>query len=491
MHSEARPLPGSLSRPAGGFTIDPPSCGCPDGCSPAGEVPAVKPPAARANTALLTDKYELTMLQAALADGNASRHCVFECFTRRLAPGRRYGVVAGTGRLLEALAHFKFNESNLEYLGKNDVFNAQTIDYLANYRFTGDIWGYAEGEIYFPYSPILQVEGSFAEACILETLILSVLNYDSAVASAASRMTAAAHGRPCIEMGSRRANEQAAVAAARAAVIAGFVGTSNLEAGKRYGLNTVGTAAHSFTLLHDNELSAFKSQVAAFGPDTTLLVDTYDLQNGVENAVKAGGAALAAVRIDSGDLGPEATETRNHLDQLGAKNTKITVTSDLNEYAITELAEYPIDTYGVGTSVVTGSGAVTCEMVYKLTARTNSQGILEGVAKTSPSKGSQAGRKNAGRRLDGDHKAVEELVFQGDNDAVAHWRPGDSDVRPLLVPLVSSGAIDSRWIGAYGVHNAIERHAASRAELPAEALDVSPGEPIIPTTFVNLQARAS
>ena len=448
-------------------------------------LPAVKPPHARGNTALLTDKYELTMLEAALADGTASRHCVFECFTRRLAPGRRYGVVAGTGRLLEALSHFKFNEANLEYLAKNDAFNSQTIDYLANYKFTGDIWGYAEGEIYFPYSPILQVEGTFAEACILETLILSILNYDSAVASAASRITSAAGNRPCLEMGARRANEQAAVAAARAAVIGGFAGTSNLEAGYRYGLNVVGTAAHSFTLLHDNELDAFKSQVAAFGPGTTLLCDTYDLRQGVENAVKAAGPGLGAVRIDSGDLGAEAVATRKQLDELGAPNAKIIVTSDLNEFSITDLANAPIDTYGVGTSVVIGSGAVTSEMVYKLTARTNSKGELEGVAKNSPGKESHAGRKNAGRQLDANGKAVEELVVTGENDAVALWRP-TANVRPLMVPLVTAGAIDSRWIGQNGVHNAIERHLASRAELPDYARDVSPGEPAIPTTYVKV-----
>lgn len=449
-------------------------------------LPAVKPPSARKNTALLTDKYELTMLQAALADGTAQRHCVFECFTRRLAPGRRYGVVAGTGRLLESLAYFKFNDTDLAFLAAHNVVDARTIDYLANYKFTGDIWGYAEGELYFPNSPILQVEGSFAEACILETLILSILNYDSAVASAASRMTAAAGVRPCLEMGARRAHEQAAVAAARAAVIAGFVGTSNLEAGLRYGVPTVGTAAHSFTLLHDDEVSAFRAQVAALGVDTTLLVDTYDVYQGVANAITAAGTQLGAVRLDSGDLGALAFQTRSQLDGLGAFDTKIVVTSDLNEYAITELSEAPIDTYGVGTSVVTGSGAVTSEMVYKLVARINSRGELEGVAKTSAHKGSSAGRKNAGRLLNDAGLAMAELIVCGENDAVAHWRPSDDHIRPLMVPLVTAGAINSRFIGPYGVHNAIERHAASRAELAPSGREVSPGESAIPTEYLNL-----
>lgn len=448
--------------------------------------PGVKPPATRKNTGLLTDMYELTMLQAALADGTAARHCVFECFTRRLAPGRRYGVVAGTGRLLESLAHFTFNEIDLEFLAQNDIVDARTIDYLADYKFTGHIWGYAEGELYYPNSPILQVEGSFAEACILETLILSILNYDSAVASAASRMTMAAGSRPCLEMGARRAHEQAAVAAARAAVIAGFVGTSNLEAGLRYGLPTIGTAAHSFTLLHDDELSAFQSQVASLGTGTTLLVDTYDVWQGVENAIKAGGTELGAVRLDSGDLKELSFQTRKQLDDLGATKTHITVTSDLNEYAIADLADAPINSYGVGTSVVTGSGAVTSEMVYKLVARINSRGELEGVAKTSAHKGSSAGRKNAGRRLNDAGFATAEVVVCGENSAVEHWQPSDNHIRPLMVPLVTAGAISSRYIGVSGVHNAVERHAASRAELPIAGRELSPGEPAIPTEYLDL-----
>jgi nicotinate phosphoribosyltransferase len=450
------------------------------------EMPSVKWPSARSNTALLTDKYELTMLQASLADGTADRHCVFECFTRFLPPGRRYGVVAGTGRILEALKYFKYNDKDLEYLVEANVVDDATINYLADYKFSGHIWGYAEGDTFFPYSPILQVEGTFAEACILETLILSILNYDSAIASAASRMTSAAVNRPCLEMGARRANEQAAVAAARAAAIAGFAGTSNLEAGFRYGIPTIGTAAHSFTLLHDDELSAFQAQIAAFGVETTLLVDTYNIKRGVENAIKAAGPNLGAVRLDSGDLGTQAVEVREQLDKLGATETKIVVTSDLDEYAIAALAAYPVDSYGVGTSLVTGSGAPTCGMVYKLVARTNSEGELEGVAKAAANKTSSGGRKNAGRRLDPDGRAIEELIFSGSDDAAANWRPEDESIRSLMVPLVSSGAIDSRWIGAYGLKNAIDRHAASRAELPRLARRLSHGEPAIPTVEVDL-----
>ncbi|WP_425954648.1 nicotinate phosphoribosyltransferase [Xylanimonas sp. McL0601] len=451
-----------------------------------GGLPAALPPTARPSTALLTDKYELTMLQAALADGTAHRHCVFEVFTRRLPPGRRYGVVAGTGRVLESLPHFRFEDAELAFLEETNVVDARTIDFLSGYRFTGSVMGYAEGETFFPGSPLMQVEGTFAEAVLLETLILSILNYDSAVASAASRMTSAAVDRPCLEMGARRAHEQAAVAASRAAVIAGFAGTSNLEAGYRYGLTTIGTAAHAFTLLHDDELSAFQAQVAALGTQTTLLVDTYDVRQGVINAIQAAGTSLGAVRLDSGDLGGLAVEVRHQLDGLGATATKITVTSDLDEHAIASLAAVPVDSYGVGTSLVTGSGAPTCGMVYKLVARADRQGVLQPVAKASAGKPSQGGRKCAARRLGADGRAVEEVLISGDDQQVVRWSPDSDDLRPLLVPLVVDGAVDSRWVGAHGVETAARTHRASRAELPRGARRLSAGDPAIPTVQLRL-----
>ncbi len=443
-------------------------------------------PLGTSSTALLTDRYELTMLQAALADGTAERHCVFEVFTRRLPPGRRYGVVAGTGRLLEALADFRFGDDELAFLSRDGVVDDATVAWLADYRFTGSITGYAEGECFFPGSPLLMVEGTFAEALLLETLVLSILNYDSAVASAASRMTSAAVERPCLEMGGRRAHEEAAVAAARAAVVAGFRATSNLEAGRRYGIPTIGTAAHSVTLLHDDEPSAFASQVAAHGVGTTLLVDTYDIAQGVRNAVAAAGPGLGAVRIDSGDLPTVAADVRRLLDELGATGTRIVVSSDLDEHAIASLAVAPVDAYGVGTSVVTGAGAPTCGMVYKLVAREGPDGTMEPVAKASSRKSSRGGRKCAARRLDDEARAVEEVVVTGPDDAVASWQPVEDDLRPLMVPLVHHGAVDPRWTGSAGVVHAAERHAASRAELPRGARRLSAGDPAVPTVEMAL-----
>src|SRR3954447_25434596 len=321
------------------------------------------------STALLTDHYELTMLRAALESGAAHEPAVFEVSARKLPPGRRYGVVGGTGRFLDALEEFRFGEAEIAALQEHEVIDGATAEWLGGFRFSGSIWGLAEGDAYFPDTPVLVVESTFAEAVLLETLVLSVLNHDSAIAAAASRMVVAAHGRPCLEMGSRRTHEEAAVASARAAYVAGFTGTSNLEAGRRYGIPTIGTSAHAFTLLHDDERAAFEAQVAALGSGTTLLVDTYDLPQGVRTAVEVAGPELGAVRLDSGDLLDEAYAVRAQLDTLGARNTRIVVTSDLDEHAIAALAAAPVDAYGVGTSLVTGSGAPTAALVYKLVAR--------------------------------------------------------------------------------------------------------------------------
>ncbi len=429
------------------------------------------------STSLLTDRYELTMLQAALRSGAAQRRSVFEVFARRLPDGRRYAVAAGSGRLLEDLEAFRFTDTELSWLSRERVVDEETLRWLAGYRFGGSIWGYAEGECFFPGSPVLVVEGTFAEAVLLETMVLSVMNHDSAIAAAASRMTCAAGDRPCLEMGSRRTHEDAAVSAARAAAVGGFAGTSNLEAGRVYGLPTIGTAAHSFTLLHDDERSAFAAQVASLGPGTTLLVDTYDVTEGVRAAVETAGTGLGAVRLDSGDLLVQAHEVRAQLDRLGATSTRIVVTSDLDEHAIAALAAAPVDSYGVGTSLVSGSGHPTAGLVYKLVAREDSSGDLVAVAKASRGKLSVGGRKWALRRRDPSGTATEEVV------GIGHRPEDDGDDRALLVPLVSDGEVDHAHTGPDAVTLAARRHQASRAELPAQALRLQRGEPAIPTTY--------
>ena len=429
------------------------------------------------STALLTDRYELTMLDAAIGSGTDNRQCVFEVFARRLADSRRYGVVAGTGRLLSLIENFRFGDAELSWLRAEKIVRPETLDWLADYRFHGSITGYHEGDLYFPGSPILVVEGTFAEAVILETLALSVLNYDSAVASAAARMVSAASGRPLAEMGSRRVGERSAVAAARAAFIAGFGATSNLEAGRSWGIPTMGTAAHSFTLLHDSEEAAFQAQVDALGPGTTLLVDTYDIPNAVELAVRIAGPQLGAVRIDSGDLPAQVAAVRAQLDSLGATSTRITVTNDLDEYTIAALRAAPVDSFGVGTSVVTGSGEPASGMVYKLVAHTDATGAWVSVAKKSEAKATLGGRKFPVRTLNGSGFATAETIYVGEPPAAA------SGERPLLVPLLTAGVPDARYTGPDGTRLAREHHQRAIAELPEDAFRLSRGDPALPTVY--------
>ena len=429
--------------------------------------------------ALLTDKYELTMLAAALRDGTAQRRTTFEVFARRLPDGRRYGVVAGTARFVEALAQFRFDDTALASL--SDFLDAETLAYLADYQFRGDVDGYAEGELYFPGSPVLAVHGSFAECVVLETLALSIINHDTAIASAAARMVSAAEGRTLIEMGSRRTHEQAAVAAARAAYLAGFTGSSNLEAQRRHGVPALGTSAHAFTLLHTgaqgtDEKSAFRAQVDALGVGTTLLVDTYDITTGVANAVEVAGPELGAVRIDSGDLGVLARQVRAQLDDLGATKTRIVVSGDLDEFSIAGLRAEPVDIYGVGTSVVTGSGAPTANMVYKLAE-------VDGlpVEKRSALKESHGGRKKATRLAKASGTIVEEIVHQAGESA-----PQSKLVaRGLTVPLVKEG----EPVADFGLATARDRVAAGLHSLPWDGLKLSRGEPVIPTRMVPATGR--
>nr|WP_328821753.1 nicotinate phosphoribosyltransferase [Nesterenkonia haasae] len=437
------------------------------------------------STALLTDQYELTMLQAALRSGAADRQCTFEVFARRLPQGRRFGVVAGTGRLLEGLEAFRYGRDELDFLAERGIVDDTTLDFLAQYRFSGDITGYAEGEVYVPNSPVLQVTGTFAEACLLETFVLSVLNHDSAVASAGARMvmaaggSAEAGGRPCVEMGSRRTQEFSATAAARAAAVVGFSATSNLEAGRSWGVPTLGTAAHAFTLLHDTEEEAFTAQVDTFGPGTTLLVDTYDVESAVRKAVEIAGPELGAVRLDSGDLVAQAHDVRKLLDSLGNTETRIIVSSDLDEFAIAGLAAAPVDAYGVGTRLVTGSGAPTASMVYKLVQRQDGTGAAVPVEKSSPNKASAGGRKQAVRGLDDDGRAEAEFIAADKTVAEAGYSG-----RELQVPLVIRGSVQPGNTGAEGVLRAARRHRDSLEELPAVAQRLSEGEPVIPTVFV-------
>jgi nicotinate phosphoribosyltransferase len=438
----------------------------------------------RPGTGLLTDRYELSMVGAALRSGRAHDHCVFEVFCRHLPLGRRYGVVAGTERVLDAITSFWFAEEDLDWLAREGAAEEATREFLRAYRFGGRVEGYPEGEVFFPNSPILSVRGTFAECVVLETLVLSILNHDCAVAAAAARMVTVADGRPLIEMGSRRTNESAALAAARAAYLAGFASTSNLAAGRRYGIPTAGTAAHASILLYPDERAAFAAQVAAQGSATTLLVDTYDIGRGIEAAVEVAGSSLTAIRIDSGDLGVLARRAREQLDALGNGGTRIVLSGDLDEFTIAALAAAPVDAYGVGTAVAMGSGAPTAALVYKLVE-------VEGrpVSKRSDRKATHGGAKTAHRAYRNSGTATDEVVVVGEQDLEAVRRRGEFDVlRRVSEPLMIDGVRTE--LGAATLEMARRRVADSLRTLPWEGLSLSRGEPVLPTTMVAADGSA-
>ncbi len=458
------------------------------------------------SSALLTDQYELTMVDAALQSGVADRLAVFEVWTRSLPKGRRYGVVAGTARLLDAIANFRFGPGELDFLATRGVVDAATLAWLAEFRFSGDIDGYPEGELYFGGSPVLTVTAPFAQAILLETVILSVLNHDCAIASAAARMVCASGpGAGLIEMGSRRTHEHAAVAAARAAHIAGFTSTSNLSAGKAYGVPTAGTVAHAFILAHGNEREAFVNQLRALGNGTTLLVDTYDTEAGLRNAVLAarslGAPGPGAVRIDSGDLLTETRRARALLDELGATDTRIVVSGDLDERVITDLehapgGRAPVDAYGVGTALVTGSGHPAAGFIYKLvtittpraagdprsahdaeSARGGQEPLWHAVSKTQEGKATVGGRKHAFRLLGPTGLAEREVLVtaQPGSEVGAPRTPAGWSARPLQVPLVRGG----RMLPGRSLDGARGFHRDVLAELTPSAREVAPGPPAI------------
>lgn len=429
------------------------------------------------STAFKTDWYEVSMSEAALQAGTADQRTTFELFARKLPTGRRYGVVAGVDRALDAVENFHFGEYQLNYLSQNPAISDELIDRLADFRFTGTLTGYEEGSLYFPYSPILRVEGSFLECVLLETVLLSIYNHDSAIAGAASRMVQAAAGKfPLIEMGSRRTHESSAVAVARAAYIAGFAATSNIEAAYRYEIPVTGTAAHAFTLSFEDERDAFQAQVNSLGAGTTLLVDTYDIEQGIRNAVEVAGTELGAIRIDSGDLHEETVKARQLLDSLGATSTRIILSSDIDEYSLSNMVERgtPVDGAGAGTRVATGSGHPTCGMVYKLVEREAADGTMVPVAKRAAGKKSLGSRKTVRRFFDQEGKLVDEILFDR--------ATGEPE---LIEGFAQSRMADPQRVLYYGEDalsfpSGLERSRETLQRqiemLPAEALSVVAGE---------------
>lgn len=438
--------------------------------------------------ALKTDHYEITMVASALKSGIAERRAVFEAFARRLPAGRAYGVVAGVDRVIDAIERFRFDADTVEHLvGAGVVSDPDVADWLRSYRFGGDVTGYPDGELFFPYSPVLTVEGSFAECVVLETVVLSILNYDCAVASAAARVRDVADDRLLIEGGSRRADPDAAVAAARAAHIGGFDTTSNLEAGRRYGIPTGGTTAHAFVLAHPDEKGAFAAQRDALGTASTYLVDTFDVLEGIRRAVEVVGPGIGAVRIDSGNLLAASIRARALLDALGAEGCRIVASGDLDEFKIAELEEAaaPIDAYLVGTSMVTGSGHPTASVVYKLVAIGDSAGSgapVRAVGKLSPGKITVGGRKQVHRTVDRSGFWTAE-VLSPVGAAVAA-----PDAHDPQVVLVAGGERAWRDDPAAARSRCAERRRGLR---PEDRVPHPRRSPAVPTEWVGMESPAA
>lgn len=365
------------------------------------------------DVALATDLYELTMAAAYFKSNQTNRIGVFEAFVRKLPRNRSYMVAAGLEQTIRYLLNVRFTDEQIQYLRSTETFSnvgEDFFDYLKNFRFTGDVLAVPEGTVLFPNEPILRIEAPIIESQIVETFLLSIINFESLIATKASRITNAAKGRKIIEFGSRRAHgPHAALLAARASYIGGCIGTSNTLASYKLGIPAFGTMAHSFIMNFESEIDAFLEFTKVF-PDGLVLVDTYDTLAAVKKMVKQGIHAKG-IRLDSGDLYELSIKTREILDNGGYKDMIIMASGDLNEYVISDMVKRnaPIDVFGVGTELTTSRDDPAMNGVYKLVAirippleKGKSSTVLYKL-KTSPGKKTYPGPKQIHRisRQDG------------------------------------------------------------------------------------------
>ncbi|MGZ4513675.1 MAG: nicotinate phosphoribosyltransferase [Mycobacterium sp.] len=380
------------------------------------------------SSALFTDLYEVTMAQAYAAE-HMSGTAVFETIFRKLPQGRSYVMAAGLSDVLDFLETFQFRPADIDYLRELRLFTEEFLCSLSEVRFTGDVWAVPEGTVVFPNEPIVQVIAPIIEAQLVETFVVNQIHLQSVIASKAARMVEAARGRRVVDFGARRAHgTDAALKVARAGYLAGLAGTSNLLAAREYGIPAVGTMAHSFVQAFDNEADAFNA-FARLYPGTTLLVDTYDTLGGVDHVielVRTRDFDVAAVRLDSGDLGALSKATRAKLDAAGLDHVEIVASSGLDEYRIAALMNEgcPIDAFAVGTKLVVAQDAPALDMAYKLVE-------YEGTGRTKFSSGKviYPGRKQVVRRLD-------RGIFAG--DTIGRFDE-QLDGEPLLVPVMKNG----------------------------------------------------
>jgi nicotinate phosphoribosyltransferase len=365
------------------------------------------------HSALLTDLYELTMA-AAYFENEFHPSASFELFVRSLPPERSFLLAAGLEQALDYLENVRFHPADIDYLRRQAVFAHASdafFDYLRNFRFTGEVWAIPEGTVVFGEEPLLRVTAPIIEAQIVETFLLSTLTFQTMIASKAARVVAAAQGRGVVEFGTRRAHgPEAGVLAARAAYIGGCMGTSNVEAGQRFGVPVFGTLAHSFVMAYNNEEEAFRRFQRLFPEHAVLLIDTYDTLAAVDKIIQAD-LRPTSVRLDSGDLLQLSKQVRRRLDQAGLHETRIFASGDLNEFTIADLLARgaQLDAFGVGTALATSKDAPALSGVYKLVDVESGEGPSYR-AKFSEEKATYPGRKQVFRFSDSNGKYTEDII---------------------------------------------------------------------------------
>jgi nicotinate phosphoribosyltransferase len=418
--------------------------------------------------ALMVDLYQLTMAAGYFRHALHDKRVSFELFFRRLPPSRRYVVAAGLESCLTYLRSLKFTESQIAYLrdvpALRSAMSFEFVEFLRDFRFRGDVDAMSEGTVCFANEPLVRVTGTLLEAQLVETFLLSAINTESVVASKASRIVRAAGSSQCLEFGSRRTSPEEAVASARAAYLAGFSATSNVEAGYRYDIPVSGTAAHSWTMSHRSEQEAFAHYLEAFPNHSIMLVDTYDTIEGTKRAIAVAKDRLKGVRLDSGDLLQLSKDVRKLLDAAGLQDTIIVASGDLNEYKIHELRQQgaPIDVWGVGTELVRSIDHPTLGAVYKIVYDHSAD---RPVSKLSQSKASLPGLHQVYRKRKGNKAA---------SDVIGTLQEFHVESEPLLVEWMKGGEL----VRELPSLSAIRSHCREQiAALPEDCLRFDPGAP--------------
>ena len=432
-----------------------------------------------AASVLLTDLYELTMLQT-YYDRGMNGTAVFEFFSRKLPRERNFLIAAGLEQVLDYLAGLRISSEEIAFLESTARFSAGFLKSLEDLRFTGDVHAMPEGTVFFPDEPILRVTAPLREAQVVESRIVNLLHYQTIVASKAIRSVLAAPGKLLIDFGMRRAHgAEAGLLSARASYIAGFSGSATVLAGMRFGVPVFGTMAHSFIQAHDSEAQAFENFARSHPANATLLIDTYDTVAAARKVaalaarLRREGIVVKGVRIDSGDLGEYARQVRRVLDEGGMQGITIFASSGLDEYALRDLATAPIDGFGVGTRMNTSADAPYLDCAYKLVE-------YEGRPKRKRSEGKATwpGRKQVFRRFDVEGRiAGDTLTVEGDGQAGV----------PLLAAVMACGG---RLAGSPSTEALRARARAQLATLPARLASLERADPLVPTVSEALRALA-